>query len=579
MKEKRKKRAIYLGAIPDILRYQIITKTVLAILLYLFNLIFKYLLRSAGKVAITSSDILFLFTSWQGITLLLLALTILVTYTVFDLIGMLNLVDLILSGEEKAVRQSFLLIPSALKRFLEPLGILLILYVSLLTPLIGIGLSISLTENFYIPTFISSVIDNTPLYSIIYTAVMTFLMIVSFIHYYCLHYIILGNLHVKNALKQSRHLMKDNWKDFLRQNIIFFLRMAPAYLLSLLIGIVVFIAVYALSDNNRLALLLLAMILVTLFGLVSLFYRPFLTMKLTDMYRSYTDEERTDLPIRSTRKHPLLILGGILLIALVVVASHVMDTHFDELFPAEVDVPLIAHRGGGNEGVENTVSGLNLAYELGAYGSEIDVQRTKDGCYIINHDSTFARLAGVNKKPEDMTLEEIKELNIQGEKVATIEEMLEASHGKLILFIELKGNTADDKMADDMVRMLKERKMEDEAVLISLNYDLIDYIENKYPEIRTAYLTFLAFGNIADLNCDYIGLEEESATPANISAIHDQNKKVLVWTVNTKESQRYFYKRNIDGMITDEIIQAKEIKQELASRDDLTRILDGIFPD
>ena len=204
--------------------------------------------------------------------------------------------------------------------------------------------------------------------------------------------------------------------------------------------------------------LLLAMILVTLFGLVSLFYRPFLTMKLTDMYRSYTDEERTDLPIRSTRKHPLLILGGILLIALVVVASHVMDTHFDELFPAEVDVPLIAHRGGGNEGVENTVSGLNLAYELGAYGSEIDVQRTKDGCYIINHDSTFARLAGVNKKPEDMTLEEIKELNIQGEKVATIEEMLEASHGKLILFIELKGNTADDKMADDMVRMLKERK-------------------------------------------------------------------------------------------------------------------------
>ncbi len=56
------------------------------------------------------------------------------------------------------------------------------------------------------------------------------------------------------------------------------------------------------------------------------------------------------------------------------------------MFPEETDVKIIAHRGGGNEGNENTQSGLNAAWKAGAYGSEIDIQRTKDGYYVVNHD-------------------------------------------------------------------------------------------------------------------------------------------------------------------------------------------------
>ncbi len=215
-----------------------------------------------------------------------------------------------------------------------------------------------------------------------------------------------------------------------------------------------------------------------------------------------------------------------------------------------------------------------MAFQLGSIGSEIDIQRTLDGHYIVNHDTTFQRTAGVNRKPEEMALEEIRMLSVDGEPVATFEEMLEASRGKLLLFVELKGNSADRQMADDAVRIIRDYGMEKEAVLISLKYDLINYIETSYPDMETGYLTFLSFGDTAALNCDYIGLEEESATSEAIDLIHLQNKKVLVWTVNDRNSQKHFLLTKADGIITDNVKQAVEVIKELENRDELEIIFD-----
>ena len=95
----------YLWALPDIFNYQIATKILLALWLFLLGRVFQVLLRSTGRVAVTTGDWQFLFTTWQGIFILLLAL------------------------------------------------------------IVGVGVSISLTKGLYIPTFISSVIEGSFLYS------------------------------------------------------------------------------------------------------------------------------------------------------------------------------------------------------------------------------------------------------------------------------------------------------------------------------------------------------------------------------------------------------------------------------
>ena len=113
---------------------------------------------------------------------------------------------------------------------------------------------------------------------------------------------------------------------------------------------------------------------------------------------------------------------------------------------------------------------------------------------------------------------------MDGEPVPTYEEMLEAAKGKLMLYVELKGETADLQMAEDAVKTIKDYNMIDGTVIISLKYELIDYIETKYPEINTGYLAFASFGETASLNCDYLALEEEVVTEEVIVDIHLKGK-------------------------------------------------------
>ena len=75
----------YTQAMPDILNYQIVTKLLICIWMFLLGRLFQILLRSSGRVAVTSGDWQFLFTTWQGILILLLGLLSLFTYVAFDM--------------------------------------------------------------------------------------------------------------------------------------------------------------------------------------------------------------------------------------------------------------------------------------------------------------------------------------------------------------------------------------------------------------------------------------------------------------------------------------------------------------
>ena len=110
------------------------------------------------------------------------------------------------------------------------------------------------------------------------------------------------------------------------------------------------------------------------------------------------------------RKRHFIFLPVVLLTILgILMFSYVEAEDFDRFYPITSEVGIVAHRGGGELGNENTIIGLNLAIEAGADYSEIDVQRTKDGHYIINHDNDFLRCCGDPHKPGELTLEEIKQ--------------------------------------------------------------------------------------------------------------------------------------------------------------------------
>jgi len=570
----------YLQAMPAIFNYQIATKVFISIWIFLLGRIFQALLKSSGRVAVTSGDWKFLFTTWQGWIILLLGFVSLFIYVAFDLNSKIVLSRELLKGEKvsltECIKEGFF----SIGKLFNLRGILVIIYISLIAPIIGVGVSISLTEGLYIPTFISSFIESSVLYSALAGFAVLLFLSVGIANLFILHGIVIDKMTIAEAGRQSRDMIRANWKDYLKQNVLFILTIGltlaalAIICLFLPLKLITSISMPAALSRPLTVFFVIAGVLISV--LADMFVIPLYLLKMTQIYYSYRQGSKYEYAEMHRENLKAYKIAAIVAVVVVLISVFVVDKYFDQLFPVETDVKIIAHRGGGNEGPENTIAGLETAWSAGAYGSEIDIQRTSDGYYVVNHDSNFKRVAGESRKPEEMKLREVKRLSVGGEPVPTYEEMLMASKGKIVLFTELKGNTADRQMADEAVSIAKQYQMEDECVLISLKYDLIDYIETNYPEMQTGFLTFASFGNTAQLNCDYLALEEESATSDAIDSIHDEGKKVLVWTANERNSQKHFLCTKIDGLITDNVSQAIGLMTELENRSDLDRMVDKL---
>lgn len=559
----------YKQALPVMLLYQIITTVVTAVWLFGFGKITRALIYSTGRVAISSGDFLFLFTTWQGYVIILLSIVTLCVFTAMDVNTLVILCGRIVKGEKPSMLICFKEGFVSLKHFLSLRGLAVVLFLALLAPILGFGVTISLTQNFYIPKFITSVIYSTPLFLVLFIIVMTALLILGILKIFILHGTLLDGMKMKDASRNSSRLVNSNLKDFLKNTIVFTLLY---FLVIGLIGAAYWLVYWIkslipMSDGARLTVSVCVLLIfaLPLLYIIALF-TPNYVLKLTMLYDRYQHNTECEYKESKPQKSPLVIANVVIVILLIIGLTVTVGVYGEQLFPNEVKTGYIAHRAGGNEAPENTVAGINAAYELGASGAEIDIQRTSDGHYVVNHDADFARTAGVSKTPAEMTLAEVKELRVDGEPVATFEEMLDASRGKVTLYVELKGETADKQMCDDAVRTIKEYKMEKEAVLISLQYDLIDYIETNYPEMETGYLAFASFGDTAAQNCDYLALEEETATDKVISDIHEKDKKVFVWTVNDEEDLYKFLDSEADEIITDNVSGAKATIEYLESR-------------
>ena len=576
----REKLRPYLQATPDIFCYVFVSKVILLFAMLALGGVVSVLLKSVGRVAVTSGDWKFLYSTWQGILILLLSLLSLYICVAFDLNGKIALCSSLVKGEAVSIRECLTKGITSTLKLLSPGGLLVVLYISFVAPVIGLGFSTSATDGLYIPTFITSFIQESVLYSSLLGIIVPILLIIGIANLYILHGVVLDGLSVKDSNRQSYRIMRSNYKNYIKENVLFFLALGAVIALIAAITIAVPLVLTQLIPMPPACYRFLVVLFITAGALVylyvDLFMIPLYFMKMTQLYYRYKYDMVFENRVAEEKRRRFNRVLASLWAAAFLAAVISQFVCFDTWYPAESNVGIIAHRAGGVEAPENTVAGIETAYKIGADGCEIDIQRTKDGFYVLNHDADFKRTAGEKKTPEEMDLREIKELRVDGEPVAEFEETLAAAKGKLTLYTELKGNTADKKMADDAVRLIHKYGMEDECVLISLKYDLIDYIQTEYPDIETGFLTFAAFGNTPDLNCDCIGLEAESATAYKVETIHQENKKALVWTVNEKSIQRHFLSSEADGIITDNVAQAVDVKEALASRSDLARMLDRV---
>ena len=517
------------------------------------------------------------FNRWQGALIPSLLLVAFALYVSVDLNVKILYAGNVTDGVTESVFRTLQRALAAVPKFLNVHGLGVVVYVTLVAPAIGAEARLFLSEELKSPN-----LRTTPPYYAV--AIVLFVAFAAFgaAHVFCLHGVLLDDFPIREARRRSAALVRENWRYFWGQNISFGL---SALALTVLAGVAFFMfplslgaqilpQIYAPATARSLMILLL-FLNAAFFGALSLLVTPRYFIRLTKLYRECRTGATVVIPERGAEKHPLSAALALFYVLEIAALASQTAYNVDELFPPLSHTRIVAHRSGGNENAENTRSGLETAIALGAYGSEIDIQRTADGHYVVNHDATFERVAGDERSVKDMTLEEIQQLR---HPVPTLEEMLDASKGRIILFIELKGSTADRRMCNDVVKLIRERDMERQTVLLSFGYNLLDYVENRWPEIQTGYLTFLTDEDPAALRCDYVAVAENSATDSVMKSVRAAGKKALVWTPNGAEAQERFFVANADALITDNVVQATEILKHLNARDGLTSVMSGFVP-
>ncbi len=571
-------------AVPEIMQFQLVTKGALALALFGLRKLAQLLMKGGGFSAITSSDLVRILRTWQGWLLIILLMLILFLYTAMEIHAQIINSANIMDGKRTNIPKSFAEGFLALRAFVSPGGIPLIIFISLAVPLTGVGYTISLTRDFHLPNFITSVIFSTPWMMVLYAVGIAAVLWFSVINTYTFPGVVLGHLSVKEAKKRSTEIVRAHKADYIRY-----------FLPLVLIELVASLAAEFLFDNlpamitarfgffgrtSHVVVLFLGLAGDIVQILLSMLLASVMILLVTVLFRLYTEEQiaLNEKKLEYVRIRPAFQIAAAA--AVCVVGAVIMEFFYSDLLRSS-DVQVIAHRAGGDLAAENSLEGLVLAAGAGAYGSEIDIQRTADGYYVVNHDANFARLCGDSRKSTDMTLDEVRKLTISNKwngrtftaPVATLEEMLDGvAEAGDVLFIELKGSTADEKMADDVVAMLKERNLLGNCVVISLKRNLIAYTETTYPEVNTGLLYYLGYGESAGIVADLLIMEEDVATESNVDNAHRFGKTVVVWTVNGRTSMEKFLDSKADAIITDHVEEALACREELNNRSDTEKI-------
>ena len=604
-------RRLAFQSLPEMWSFQLMAGLILAVPAALVTALMNRVAAVSDGAVTTANIKAFLF-SWRFPVVFVLGALLVFLYVVLELFVQIHLTEDILSGEKASIHREVSAGFRSLRKFFNPAGFLVLLYIFLAVPICGVGFSIGLTKAFYIPDFIMDVIESTPHYAVLYAIAVLLLAWFGYRSLFTLHAVLLDGLSPGEGRKRSAQIIKQNRPGFIFGMIkltgMIFLVIIAAYLLFLYLPqlwlerlgagmpIAYQIDLLQMDDISALTemdaavigyrmICALSVIMGTyLSSIAILLCGAYFMLRFTRYYRAFTgkaQEEWLERPKKSRYWKKVVLIA--ISVPFVLLCSVLIGLFFDQMFRRSEPVRIIAHRAGGTMASENSVEGISCAIDRGCYGSEIDVQRTADGFYIINHDNDFKRLTGVARAPEDMTMDEIRELRIKDTTgngrllpVVTFEEMLDAAKGKELLFIELKGSSADQRMVDELVQIVKERDCVADVAFISLNYDIISYAETNYPEFLTGTLFFAGIGDVSRLNCDLLVMEEETAGEARISQVHAAGKKAIVWTVNTEESMYHFLDSSVDAVITDEIELAEEVQERLDGRSDLQIILDKV---
>jgi glycerophosphoryl diester phosphodiesterase len=238
------------------------------------------------------------------------------------------------------------------------------------------------------------------------------------------------------------------------------------------------------------------------------------------------------------------------------------------------EIQVIAHRGAAGARPENTMASFALAIEDRATWVELDVQESADGEVIVMHDSDYMKIAGVDLKAWDATMDALADIDIgswfgpeyASERTASLRDVLAlAKDSGTGVLIELKYYGHDEMLEQRVAEVVEETGMTDQVRAMSLKYEAVQKMKALRPAWTVGLLATATVGDLTALAADFLAVNTATASARLIRDARAAGKEVYVWTVNDPLSMSHMASLGVSGLITDEPALAREVLEQRAA--------------
>lgn len=240
---------------------------------------------------------------------------------------------------------------------------------------------------------------------------------------------------------------------------------------------------------------------------------------------------------------------------------------------------VLAHRAGGNEAPENSLTAFTKMEQLGFRYIETDVHSTKDGVVIIFHDSALERTTNGKGKVAQYSWNELKEIrDDSGNGLLRLDEVLEkypnlflnidakTSHvvPSLVHVISSKNAFSRISLASFSEPRLKRLRKMLPGMVSSLGQEAIALLvlQSKLPKKWQPYFDWLVPGvkkGVQAVQIPAMFGKIKVLTPQLIELCHRRKQAVHIWTVNEATEMLEFLAMGVDAIITDEPSLARRV--------------------
>lgn len=224
-------------------------------------------------------------------------------------------------------------------------------------------------------------------------------------------------------------------------------------------------------------------------------------------------------------------------------------------------VNIWAHRGASTLAPENSLEAFQLAFEHGADGLEIDVQRTRDDVLVVCHDETVDRISDGHGAIVDLSYDELAQLDFSAGmagfgrvRIPRLDEVLELICGTdKILNIELKNSIEPyPGMEKQVEARVKAHSLSAQVWYSSFNHpSLLELADSLSPRGVLFDLALVKpWIYAAGFGAEALHPHHRYVNADMVAQAHQLGIRVHPWTVDDPDAMAQLVAIGVDALIT-----------------------------